>query len=108
MGESVICSKLNIKGVIDKNAYMKPILLQIWTKVQFSGQNDDNNRNIKNSITIASWDISGVKPWMLRIRKACMLPWQQKYNSNNNISRNTDKCVVYVNTENKKLKEHIP
>ena len=54
------------------------------------------------------WDV--FKPWMLRKRKVCKLPWQQKKNINNKIKafpRNNDKCFSYVNTENKKLKEHI-
>ena len=57
-GERVICSKSNIQGVMDKNAKIKPILLKTWTKVEFSGQNDDNDRNLKNSKTIALWEIS--------------------------------------------------
>ena len=34
---------------------MGSILLKTWTKVELSGQNDDNNRNIKDSMTIASY-----------------------------------------------------
>ena len=30
------------------------------------------------------------------------------YNQINTFPRNNDKCVVYVNTENEKFKEHIP
>ena len=44
--------------VVDKNVKTRPIRLKTWTKVEFSGQNDDNNRNIKDSMTIASWEIS--------------------------------------------------
>ena len=58
MGEIVICSKSHIKGVVDKNVKTRPIQLKTWTKVEFSGQNDDNDRNIKDSMTIASWDTS--------------------------------------------------
>ena len=36
-----------------------------------------------------------------------MLPWQQN-NENKTFPRNNHKCVVYVNIENKKVKEHIP
>ena len=56
-----------------------------------------SNRNIKDSMTIALWEISDgtfFKPWMLRIRKVSMLPWQQKKNINNNVKhfpRNNDK-----------------
>ena len=32
--------------------------LKTLTKVEFSGKNDDNNRNIKDSMTIASREIS--------------------------------------------------
>ena len=42
---------------MDTNVLIRPILLQIWTKVEFSGQNEDDNRNIKYSIAIASWEI---------------------------------------------------
>ena len=49
----VISSKSHIKGVVDKNVKIRPILLKTWTKVEFSGQNDDNNINIKDSMTIA-------------------------------------------------------
>ena len=31
--------------------------MKTLTKVGFSGQNDDNNRNTKDSMTIASWEI---------------------------------------------------
>ena len=58
MGELLISSKSHIKGVVDGNVKTRPILLKTWTKVEFSGQNDDNNRNIKDSLTIASWEIS--------------------------------------------------
>ena len=50
VGERVICSNLNIKEVIDINAQIKRILLKTWTKVELSGQNDDINRNIENSM----------------------------------------------------------
>ena len=69
----IICLKSNIKEI-------RPILLITWTKVEFSGQNDDNNRNIK--------------PWVLRIRKVSMLPWHQKkehYNKIKQFPRNDDK-----------------
>ena len=57
-GEMVISSKSNIKGVIDTNVQIRPILLKTWTQVEFSGQNDGNKRNIRNSVTIALWEIS--------------------------------------------------
>ena len=37
---------------------IRPIVLKTWTQVEFSGQNDDNNRNIRDSMTIALWEIS--------------------------------------------------
>ena len=52
----VICSKSIIKGVVDANVNIRPILLKTWTKVEYSGQNDFNNRNFKDSMTIASWE----------------------------------------------------
>ena len=58
MGEMVICSKSNIKDAMDRNVQIRPILLKSWTQVEFSGQNDDNNRNITDSMTIALWEIS--------------------------------------------------
>ena len=58
MGEMVIGSKSHIKGVVDKDVKIRPISLKTWTTVEFSGQNDDNNRKIKDSMTIASWEIS--------------------------------------------------
>ena len=57
MGERVICSKSIIEGVMDTYVKIKPILLKTLTKVEFVGQNDENNRNMKNSIAIASWEI---------------------------------------------------
>ena len=84
MGEMVICSKSIIKGVMKKTVQIWPILLKTWTQVEFSGQNYDNNRNIRDSMTIALWE-----------------------NIDNQIKhfpRNNDKRVVYVNTGNKKLK----
>ena len=53
VGDIVICSKSNIKGVMDKNVYIRPIFLKTLTKIEFSGQNDDNNRIIKDFMTIA-------------------------------------------------------
>ena len=35
VGEIVICSKSNIKGVMDKNVEIRPILLKTLTKVEF-------------------------------------------------------------------------
>ena len=35
-----------------------PILLKTLTKVEFCGQNGDNDRNTKDSMTIGSWEIS--------------------------------------------------
>ena len=58
MGEMVICSKSNFKGAMDRNVQIRPILLKSWTQVEFSGQNNDNNRNITDSMTIALWEIS--------------------------------------------------
>ena len=58
MGEIVICSKSIIKGVINKTVQIRRILLKTWTEVEFSGQNDDNNRNIRNFMTMALWEIS--------------------------------------------------
>ena len=60
-GEMVISSKSVIKGVMDKNVLIKPILLTTWTRVEFSGQNDDNDRNVKISLAIALWEI---RDWM--------------------------------------------
>ena len=58
MGEMILSSKSHIKGVVDRNVKIRPILLKTLTKVEFCGQTDYNNRNIKDSMTIASWDIS--------------------------------------------------
>ena len=58
MGEMVICSKSNIKGPMDKNVQIRPNLLKTGTQVEFLGQNDDNNRNNTDSMTIALWEIS--------------------------------------------------
>ena len=52
----VICSKSIIKGVVDANVNIRPILLKTWTKVEYSGQHDFNDRNFKDSMTIASWE----------------------------------------------------
>ena len=57
-GEIVISSKFNIKAVIDINVQIRPILLKTGTQVEFSGQNDNNKRNIRDSVTIALWEIS--------------------------------------------------
>ena len=43
---------------MDKNVQIRPNLLKTWTQVEFSGQNDDNKRNITDSMTIALWEIS--------------------------------------------------
>ena len=51
MGEMVINSKSHIKGEVDRNVKIRPILLKTWNKVYFSGPNDDINRNIKDSMT---------------------------------------------------------
>ena len=56
-GEMVISSKSDIKGVIDINVQIRPILLKTWTQLEFSGQNDDNKRNIRDSVNIALWEI---------------------------------------------------
>ena len=48
---------------------------------------------------------------MLRIRRHACYHGNRKKNINNEnktFPRNNDKCVVYVNIENKKVKEHIP
>ena len=58
MGEMVICSKSIIKEDLNKTVQIRPILLKTWTQVEFSGQNDDNNRNIRDSMTNALWEIS--------------------------------------------------
>ena len=58
MGEMVICSKSIIKVVMNKTVQIRPIVLKTWTQVEFSGQNDDSNRNIRDSMTIALWEIS--------------------------------------------------
>ena len=58
MGEMVICSKSIIKGAMNKTVQIRPIVLKTWTQVEFSGQNDDNDRNIRDSMTIALWEIS--------------------------------------------------
>ena len=42
----------------DQNAYIRPIFMKTLTKGEFSGENDDSNRNIKDSMTIALWEIS--------------------------------------------------
>ena len=57
-GEMVISSKFNIKGVIDINVQIRPILLKTGTQVEFSGQNENNKRNMRDSVTIALWEIS--------------------------------------------------
>ena len=51
--------KSNIKGAVDKNAYIKPILLKILTKVKFSCQNDDIIRNSKDCCIMGDfrWDV---------------------------------------------------
>ena len=58
MGEMVIGFKSHFKEVVDKDVKIRPISLKTWTKVEFSGRNDDSNRKIKDSMTIASWEIS--------------------------------------------------
>ena len=58
MGEMVICPKSIIKGVMNKTVQIRPIVLKTWTQVEFPGQNDDNNRNIRDGMTIALWEIS--------------------------------------------------
>ena len=58
MGEMVICSKSIIKGGMYKTVQIRPIVLKTWTQVEFSGQNDANNRNIRDSMIIALWEIS--------------------------------------------------
>ena len=57
VGEMVICSKSIIKGIMNRTVQIRLIVLKTWTQVEFSGQNDDNNRNIRNSMTIALWEI---------------------------------------------------
>ena len=57
-GEMVISSKFNIKGVIDINVQIRAILLKTGTQVEFSGQHDNNKRNIRDSVNIALWEIS--------------------------------------------------
>ena len=56
------------------------------------------------------WDVNIGLHWMLRIRYA-YYHGNRKINNNNQMEHfpmNNDKCVAYVNTENKRLKEHIP
>ena len=65
-------------------------------------------------MTIASWEISDVmflNIWCWDLERHACYHGNKKKNINNEIKtfpRNNDKCVVYVNTENKKFKEHIP
>ena len=47
-----------IKGVMNKTVQIRSIVLKTWTQVEFPGQNDDNNRNIRDCMTIALWEIS--------------------------------------------------
>ena len=56
------------------------ILFKTFTDVDIYGGNDEINRNIGNSTTIALWELfwSNVfNPLILRIMEVCMLPWQQ-------------------------------
>ena len=56
------------------------ILFKTFTDVEFYGENDEINRNIESSTTIALWEFfwSNVfNPLFLRIMGGCMLPWQQ-------------------------------
>ena len=52
-----------------------------------------------------------IKHCILRNKRYACYHGNRKKNIKNKIktfTRNNDKCVVYVNIENKKLKEHIP
>ena len=89
-------------------------MFKTLTKIEFSGQNDDNNRNIKNTIAIALWEIPDGTFLNLGCCEydsyACCHD-NRKKNINNKAKcfpRNNDEYVVYVKAENKKLKEHIP
>ena len=56
------------------------ILFNTFTKVEFYGENDEINKNVKKLITIAMWELflpNVFNPLILRITGACMLPWQQ-------------------------------
>ena len=46
---------------MDKNVQLRPILLKTWTQIEFSGQNDDNNRNIRDFVITALLEISDGK-----------------------------------------------
>ena len=56
------------------------ILFKTFTVVEFYGENEEINRNIKNVMTIALWEIFWsyvFNPLILKITGVCMLPWQQ-------------------------------
>ena len=111
-GELVISSKTRIYGENIKN---RQILLKIFTVVEFYGENDEMNRNIENLMTIALWEFCWSKvfnPLLLRIKRgyACY-HGNSKKNIENEIIiifRNKSRTVSFHNTENGKLKGHIP
>ena len=43
---------------MDEGVLIRSTLLKTLTKVELYGHNDDNNRNIKDPIIIASWETS--------------------------------------------------
>ena len=58
----------------------RQILLKTFTVVEFYGENDEMNRNIKNLMIIALWEFcwsNVLNPLILRITGVCMLLWQQ-------------------------------
>ena len=52
-GELVNSSKPIIKGYMEENMKNRVILFKTFTDVEFYGENDQINRNIENSMTIA-------------------------------------------------------
>ena len=79
-GELGSSSKAIIKGYMETNMKNRLVLFKNFTEVEFYGENDEINRNIKNLMTIALWEFfwSNVfNSLILRITWVCMLPWQQ-------------------------------
>ena len=90
-------------------------MLKNFTKEEFSGQNDDSNRNLKEFYSCcimgdSRWDV--FKHWILRQVKTgmhvAMTTEKRTLVIKKNIFQEIIINVVYVNAENKKLKEHIP
>ena len=76
-----IGSNTIIKGNIEENVSIMPILPAIVTFVKFSEENSEWMINKKILIANALWEmIQGIviNPWILRIYIVAMLPWLQK------------------------------